>query len=289
MNVKDVSEAGMSYLVVVDSCGELTEDMKASGHYMTAPLKIDVDGYHFIDDDSFDQLEFLKRVKESPNVPRSACPSPEYYQRAFEKDVDHVYAVTLSGALSGSYNSAEVGRKLALEEHPQKKIHVFNSKSASIGETLIARKIGRLEEEGMEFEKIVETVQAYIETQVTWFVLESLDTLRKNGRLSNFKAFVATALKIKPICSSTPEGEIQQAGQARGINKALVKMTEMAAEAAERTENREIAVSHVNNPERGQMVIDALRERIPAKNYILMNGRGVTSMYANDGGIIVVI
>ena len=269
----------MSYLVVIDSCGELTPDMKASGHFMSAPLTMDVDQYHFVDDETFDQKEFLRRVKESPNCPKSACPSPQFYKECFDRDFDHLYAVTLSGALSGSY----------LEEHPHKKIHVFNSKSASIGETLIGRKIAEYEEAGFSFEEVIEKVDAYIESQVTWFVLESLDTLRKNGRLSNFKAFVATALKIKPICSSTPDGEIQQVGQARGINKALVKMVEMAAEAAGRMQDNEIAVSHTNNPERGQMVLDAIRERVKAKNYFLENGRGCTSMYANDGGIILVL
>ncbi len=279
----------MSYLVVVDSCGELTDDMLSSGHYLSAPLTLDIDGYHFVDDESFDQLDFLKRVRESPNVPRSACPSPQLYQEAFERDYDHVYAVTLSAALSGSYNSAELGRNLALENQPDKKIHVFNSKSASIGETLIARKIGELEEKGLAFERIIEEVNAYIESQVTWFVLESLDTLRKNGRLSNFKAAVASVLKIKPICSSTPDGNIQQVGQARGINRALVKMVEMACDAAENMEHKEVAVSHTNNPERGKMVLDAVRERVKAKNYILENAHGCTSMYANDGGIIVVM
>ena len=119
--------------------------------------------------------------------------------------------------------------------------------------------------------------------------LTILDTLRKNGRLSNFKAIVATALKIKPICTSTPEGEIQQVGQARGINKALVKMVEMAADSVGNMSDNEIAVSHVNNPERGQMVLDAIRERTNAKHYFMENGWGCTSMYSNDGGIILVL
>ncbi len=279
----------MSYKVIIDSCGELTEDMKASGHFTSAPLSMDVDQYHFVDDDTFDQQEFLRRVKESPNCPKSACPSPEFYQKCFEEDYDHIYAVTLSAALSGSYNSAMTARGMVLEDHPDKKIYVFDSKSASIGETLIGRRIAELEEQGLSFEDVVSRVEDYISGQVTWFVLESLDTLRKNGRLSNFQAIVASALKIKPICSSTEDGQIQQAGQARGINKALVKMVEMAAESSDHTQDKEIAVSHVNNPERGRMVLEALKERIPAKNYILENGRGCTSMYSGDGGIIVVL
>ena len=279
----------MSYLIVIDSCGELTDDMKASGHFVSAPLTLDVDQYHFVDDETFDQMEFLKRVKESPNCPRSACPSPELYKNYFEQDYDHIYAITLSAALSGSYNSAEVARGMVQEEYPDKKIHVFNSRSASIGQTLIGRRIAEYEEAELPYEEILEKTEEYINSQTTWFVLESLDALRKNGRLSNFKAFVATALKIKPICSSTPDGEIQQAGQARGINRALVKMVEMAAESAEHMEDKEIAVSHVNNPERGQMVLDAIKERVKAKNYFVENGRGVTSLYSSDGGIILVL
>ena len=123
---------------------------------------------------------------------------------AYDCEADHVYAVTLSSELSGSYNSAVLGRNLLLESSPEKKIHVFNSRSASVGETLIALKIEECESKNMEFEDIVREVEAYIESQNTYFVLESLETLRKNGRLSNLKAFVATALKIKPVMGATP-------------------------------------------------------------------------------------
>lgn len=279
----------MSFRVVVDSCGELTDEMKDSGLFVSVPFLIDISGHHFTDDASFDIGRFLKLVKESPTVARTACPSPERFQNAFDCDAERIYVVTISSQLSGAYNSAMLAKSMEEEDHPEKKIHVFNSKSASIGETLIARKIRECEEEGFSFEHTVEAVENYIESQVTWFVLEDLETLRKNGRLSNFKAALATALKIKPICSSTPEGTIQQAGQARGINKALVRMVDMAAEAAEHTEKKEIAVSCVACPERGQMVLDALKERIPAKDYLLVLASGLTTTYANEGGIVVVV
>lgn len=278
----------MSFRIVMDSSGELTEDMKESGLFVSVPFLIDISGHHFTDNESFDTHKFLKLVKESPTVAKSACPSPDKFQEEFG-DAERVYVVTLSAELSGAYNSARLAANMDEEEHEDRKVHVFNSKSASVGETLIARKIWECEKEGLSFERTVEIVEAYIEEQVTWFVLEDLDTLRKNGRLSNLKAALATALKIKPICSSTPEGTIQQAGQARGINKALVRMVEMAAESAQHTEKKEIAVSYVNCPERGQMVVDALKERIPAKNYILVEAGGLTTTYANNGGIVVVV
>ena len=100
----------MSYKVVVDSCGELTDEMKADGHFVSAPLTMRVDDEEFIDDETFHQARFLRAVAASPNCPKSACPSPEFYQKAYEGDAEHVYAVTLSAELSGSYNSAQLGR-----------------------------------------------------------------------------------------------------------------------------------------------------------------------------------
>lgn len=273
----------------MDSCGEISEDMKESGLFFSVPFSIDIEGHHFTDDESFDMKRFLRLVMESPTVAKSACPSPGKFQKAFGEEAERVYVVTISAQLSGAYNSACLAMNMEEEDHPDRKVHVFNSKSASVGETLIARKIWECEKEGFSFDHTVEAVEEYIESQVTWFVLETLDTLRKNGRLSNLKAALATALKIKPICSSTPDGAIQQAGQARGINKALVRMVDMAAEAAEHTEKKEIAVCHVDCPERGLMVLDALKEKVPARNYLLLPASGLTCTYANDGGIVVVI
>ena len=141
---------------------------------------------------------------------------------AFEGEAGHVYVVTLSGKLSGSYNSAVLAAQLYNEEHEEdKQIHVFNSKSASIGETLIGLKIQELEESGASFEEIVTEVESYISSMNTFFVIETLETLRKAGRLSGLKAFVANTLNIKPVMGSTKEGTIQQLGQARGMKKAL--------------------------------------------------------------------
>ena len=279
----------MKYKIIVDSCGELTPEMKQDERFASAALTLEVGADTIVDDDSFDQADFLRKVAAYPECPKSACPSPEVYQRGFEADAEHLYAVTLSAELSGSYNSAELGKSLTLEEHPDKKIHVFNSKSASIGETLIALKIQECEEAGMEFEQVVETVDAYIESQHTYFVLENLETLRKNGRLSRVKALVASALKIKPVMGSTPEGSICQLDQARGMNKAIVKMVEHVGEKGINIHEKTVAITHCNCPERAKMLEEAIRERLNPAKIVVMDTAGVSSMYANDGGVIVAV
>lgn len=279
----------MNYKIIVDSCGELTEEMKVSGRYETASLEIELQGKHIVDDETFDQAEFLKLVAESPECPKSSCPSPERYMEAYHCDAEHIYAATLSAELSGSYNSAVLGRNLYEEEYGEKKIHIFNSRSASVGETLIALKAAECEEKGMSFEETVETVEAYIEEQHTYFVLETLDTLRKNGRLTGLKSVMATALNIKPVMGATPEGTICQLGQARGIKKALVKMVEQVAEDVKNSKDKILAIAHCNCRDRAEAVKNMILEKINVKDVIILDTAGISSMYAADGGVIVVV
>ena len=270
----------MSYKIVIDSCGELLEEWKENPCF---------ESVNIIDDETFDQAAFLKKVAECPECPKSACPSPERYMRAFDCEADHVYAVTLSAELSGSYNSAVLGKSLLQEEHSDKQIYVFNSKSASIGQSLIALKIQEFEEAGCTFEQVIENVEAYIAEQHTFFVLDNLETLRKNGRLSKVKALVASALKIKPVMGSTDEGAICQLDQARGMNKALVKMAQNIVERTKDSEKKVLAISHCNCRERAVLLKNALEERMPTKRVIILDTAGVSSMYANDGGVIVAV
>lgn len=278
------------YKIVVDSCGELPEELKQDGHFYTVSLELEVDGYRVRDDAGFNQLDFLRRVKESAVGPKSSCPSPEEYMNAYEGEAGHVYVVTLSEKLSGSYNSAVLGKNLYGEEHPGgKQIHVFNSRSASVGETLIAIKIQECEEAGLSFEDVVKQTEAYIDSMNTYFVLETLETLRKNGRLSNLKAFIANTLNIKPVMGATKEGQICQLTQARGMNKALEKMVQSMIDRTKDCENRILAISHCNCPERAQAVRERIEKAVKFKKIIVIDTAGVSSMYANDGGVIMAV
>jgi DegV family protein with EDD domain len=279
----------LRYKIVIDSCGELLNEWKDDERFESVPLTLMVGADQIIDDETFDQLSFLKKVADYPECPKSACPSPERYMKAYDCEAEHIYAVTLSSELSGSYNSALLGKNLLLEDHPEKKIHVFNSCSASIGQTLIAAKIQECEEAGMSFEEVVSTVDRYIEGQHTFFVLENLDTLRKNGRLSKVKALVASALKIKPVMGSTDEGSICQLDQARGMNRAMIKMVEQVIAKTPDSADKVLAISHCNCPARAQVLKEAFEERMKLAKIIVLDTAGVSSMYANDGGVIVAV
>ena len=263
----------MDYRIIADSCLDLTPEMKEEGKIQIVSLILQVDGVDFVDDASFDQKKFIKAVAEFDGCPKSSCPSPEDYKKAFGEDEVPAFCVTLSAELSGSYNSAVLGQRLVQEEFPNKKVHVFNSRSASAGETLIAMKIQELAEAGMEFEAVVENVEEFIRHQETLFVLENLDTLRKNGRLSGMKATLVSVLNIKPVMMGTPEGTIE--------------MVEEVGKRALDMENKIFAISHCNCPERAAFVMEEVKKLYKFKKIVIADTAGVSTLYANDGGIVI--
>lgn len=280
----------MKFKIVADSCCDFDENGKKLDNIQIVPLTLHIGDTDIIDDETFDRLDFIKRVAEYPESPKSSCPSPGTYMEAYEGDYDCVFVVTLSGSLSGSWNSAEVGKKMYFEEHPddKKKIHVFDSCSASAGEARIATYIHELAStEGESFESIVEKVNAYKLEMKTFFVIETLETLRKNGRLTGLQAIVATVLNIKPVMSATDEGVIIKLDQARGMEKALKKLAQIIADTIKNPESKVLAITHCNCPERAKWMKEQIESLVKFKEITIGETRGVATMYANDGGIII--
>ncbi len=278
----------MSYRIVVDSCCELQEQYRNDDRFRIVPLRLEVGDYKVTDDETFDQKEFLRQVASCPQCPKSACPSPEKYREAYHCEAQEVYVVTLSSHLSGSYNSAEVGKDMYLEKYGEKKIHVVDSESASCGETQLAMRIMQCKEAGLSFEETVKKIETFKRRMRTYFVLDNLETLRKNGRLTGVKALVVSALNIKPVMVGT-FGQIEQRGQAIGTNKALARMADCLVADVPNPQERTLMISHCNCPERAQYMKSLMEKRASYKDIVIMDTAGVSSMYANDGGVIVTL
>ena len=280
----------MSYKIIGDSCLDLTADLKKDPHFQIIPLTLQVEHTQVIDDETFDQKKFLELVRSSSECPQTACPSPERFKEAFECDAEQIFVITLSEHLSGTYNSAVLAKKLYEEEHGQdgKNIAVFSSDSASSGELNIALYIQSLCQASLPFEEIEEKTRSFIKNMRTYFVLESLDTLRKNGRLTGLQAFFATALNIKPVMGAD-SGVIIKLDQARGINKALTRMADIAIREAGETKDKVLIIAHCNNPERAEVVKNEMCRQASFKDVIITETAGVATVYARDGGIIVAL
>ena len=276
----------MSFKIIVDSCCDLTPAQLREECFVKVPLTIRVGSHTIVDDDTFDQGELLWRMKESETAPQSACPSPMQYLEAFDCGADDLYVVTLSALLSGSHNAAAQARSIWLEDHPGANVHIFNSCSASAGEVLVALKIQELAQSGMDFTTVVDQVSRYINEMETYFVLETLDTLRKAGRLSRVQSLVTSTLRIKLLMGATPEGEICKKGQAMSVKQALNKMVALMADDLKHVGKR-LSIVHCNCLERAFYVKELAMKQCRFDEILVSDTGGITTMYANDGGIVV--
>lgn len=280
----------MSYKIIGDSCMDLTEELKKDPHFQMVPLTLQVGDYRVTDDEGFNQKEFLAKVKASPECPRTACPSPESFKEAFDTDAEYVFVVTLSNHLSGCYNSAALAKRLYEEEHgaDAKKIAVIDSLSASAGELNIALFIRDLCEKGLSFEEICKRTEEYRDSMKTYFVIETLDFLKKNGRLTGLTAFIASALNIKPVMGAD-KGSIIKLDQARGMSRALDRMAEIACKEGGDTSDKRLVIAHCNNPERAELVKEIMCKRAAFREVVITNTAGVATVYAGDGGIVMTL
>ena len=276
--------------ILADSCCDLSPELLKKTQAKIAPLTITIDDTHYVDDGTVDIPPYLAAMKASKNPVRSACPSPDLYAEDIRATEGDCFIVTLSAKLSGSHNAASLGVQLAQEDMPEKKVHVFDSESASAGETYIALMIHDLIAAGKSFEQIVELVEEKIRSMHTLFVLDSLDNLVKNGRISKTVALLANVLSIRLLMSDDGHGAIKNISKARGIKGALTQMVETCRKHTEglATASQRLVISYCNCPERARQVRDMIREKCPAIGEIILTPTSaLSSMYANDGGIVI--
>lgn len=270
--------------LIADSCADLTAEKKAWTDVRLVSLTLTVDGEDILDDERFCQRSFLEKMKKSEECPRSACPSPERYMKEFE-GADEIFIVTLSKHLSGSYQSAVLAKQMYQEEHPEVKIEVVDSRSASVGESIIVLKLRSLFDK-FSFEEIVKKINTFRDNSQTKFVLEDLDVFIKNGRLTQIQAILCNALNIKPLLAGK-EGQIVKLDQARGVERTLKKLVDAVVADVKEATTRTLAIAHCNHPARAEAVKQMIMSRVPFKECMIVNTGGVSTMYASEGGIVV--
>ncbi|MCC8016805.1 MAG: DegV family EDD domain-containing protein [Clostridiales bacterium] len=284
----------MAYKIVVDSCCDLTEDMKKWDNLEIIPLILQIGDYVTEDDKDFDQNDFIRRVSESNVLAKSACPSPEAFAAACDDDkYTDIYIITITDKLSGCYNSAVQGVELYKEEHGnEKNIHIFNSLSTSGTETIMAHKLKNAADSGMDFKDIVPMIEEYcVKNCGLYFCLESLDALKGNGRLFNLASNVIETLRVKLVCRRTEYGNISVAGKYLTEKIALAKLAGFVAKDTEGCDLTEkvCIISHVCCEEKADNVkklIETL-SGYSSENIIILKASGLNSLYACKGGIIV--
>lgn len=273
----------MTSKIVADSSCDLNSDLEQMMDVELVPFKIDVDEDSFVDDENLDVSKLIRKMNASPNPIKTSCPSPGDFVKVY--DAENVYVVTISEQLSGTYNSAILAKDMVLEESPDKFIHVFNSKGASVTETLTAMKIKECIDEGLSNVELVQKVEKFIDDMKTYFISEDLSNLVKNGRISKTKGLLINALNIKPIMIATDDGNIEAIDKARGSKKAFKKLVDIIGESGINFQERILAISHADALEKALDLKEDLK-KFNFKDIIIVETKGLSTGYVNDGGVI---
>ena len=273
-------------LIVADSCCDLPDFLRSHPQVRLVPFFITLEGQEYTDDATMDVPRFITQMAASPTPPRSACPSPHDYQVKFA-GADDIFVITISSQLSNSYNSARVAVTEALEEGQAQRIHIFDSRSASAGETLICLYLLEQMAKGLDFAAIVAATEAFIQRMETRFLLESLEHLAKNGRLRPMVAKLADALAIKPIMGATRQGEIVPVEKLRGYQRALRRLAELAIAGCQEQGKTMLVIAYCNCRERALFLRETIGGSCPELQIYLVETAGLSTTYADDGGIVI--
>ncbi|NMA79431.1 MAG: DegV family protein [Clostridiales bacterium] len=276
----------MKNIIVSDSCLDFNDDLlPVEDSLIRVPFNINISGEEIVDKD-LDIDELISKMKASKDKITTSCPSPNDYLEAFKKGMN-AFAVTISAKLSGSHNSAVIAKRIAEESKDEGEVHVFDCKSAAAGQNLVVLKIKKLLEDKLSFAKIVEEVNRYIEGLKTIFVLDSLDNLIKNGRVSPLTGLIGTALHIVPIMGDDGDGNIVVKERVRGKKRAFDKLIELIGKSNVDFKNTVLAITHINAMEKAIKIKDELQRLYSFKDIHIFKGGGLSTVYGDDGGIII--
>jgi DegV family protein with EDD domain len=275
---------GLSDAIVADSSCDLTDELATELNVVTVPFTMTLEERSYSDDNELDLPSFMRAMKATTGRIGSAAPSPYLFKQAFERTAAR-FAITLSSKLSACHENAVLGAEMA-DVPVHEKPHIFDSMSASAGEVLVALKIRQLLREGLHHMEVVQRVEAFIASMKTYFVLENVDNLLKNGRLNKVAGKLTSLLNIKPILGSDGQGAIKLFGFSRNQNKAIAKMAALVVESGKSTEDESLVVTHCGNQALAERVVAAITQKSRFREALILPTRGLSSVYTDEQGVV---
>ena len=256
------------YIIMTDSCGDLSEQEVAELGVVVLPLSFTIDGETYLntpDHAAMHPEEFFRRVAGGA-VCTTAAVSVGAFSDAMKNVLSEgrdILCICFSGALSTTYQSACIAAEDLKAEHPEAKIIVIDSLSASRGQgMLVYRAVQERRRTGADVEALADYVRSIIQGQCHWFIVDDLNHLKRGGRVSATAALVGTMLGIKPVLHADGEGRLIPMSKARGTRAALTALVDKVAElGVEPERNQPMFICHAACPESVEFVKGLLRER----------------------------
>ena len=268
--------------IVVDSSASLYQ--LDGVDFAAVPLKIVTDEREYLDDGTLDAVEMATTLRTYKGKTSTSCPNISDWLGAYE-GADEVYAITITGTLSGSCNAAQLAAEEYQAEHPEAKVFVLDSLSAGPELVLLAEHIRDLLAEGMAFDDVCEEMLRYRRHTHLLFSLESLANLARNGRVKPAVAAVARMLGIRVIGQASEIGELDVLCKTRGEHGALERIVlELKGHGYN---GGKLQISHCDNPAAAERLKHMVQAVFDGAKVTVTPCGGLCSYYAELGGLLV--
>lgn len=275
----------MEWKIVVDTACDFREIPNKAENviYERVPFSLQIEDKIFVDTLDLDIDKMMEEMYDSSEAARSACPSPEAYLAAY-RGAKNVIVLTLTGAMSGSYNSAVISEKMLKEENKDVNIHIIDTLSAGGENDLYLLKINELIKEGLSFDEVVSEMKKYQENSKLIFVLEKVDNLVKNGRLNKFAATVVGLLNMRMVGEASNEGTLHLLHKVRGEKKAVSSIVDEMIKAGYK--GGRVVATHRNNENICKKIEEKLKDKFSDIEFIIVPTSGICSFYGEEGGML---
>ncbi len=272
----------MNIRIVTDSSANL--QTMADMDFAVAPLKVITDEREFVDHASLDVGEMLAYMEAYKGRSQTSCPNASDWLSAFG-DAEQIICVTITSALSGSYNAALAAAQMYESDHPDRRVFVLDTLSAGSEVTLVVKKLGELIRAGLPFEEVCTAIRAYLHTTGLYFMLKSLHNFAANGRISPSVAKLAGMLGLCVVGRASDEGTLEPTDKCRGEARSFARILEHLG-AAGFSEGR-LIITHCQNPTGATTLQARILDRFPHASVTVTEALGLCSYYLESGGILV--
>lgn len=278
----------MKYKILTDSGCDLPE--KIIKPFDIIPMSLNIDGKVYKDTVDLTKKKYYSLMESARSFPGSAAPSPYEYLKKIGKNDERIFILTISSALSSSYNNARIAKKQLsdkISEKTERFVHVFDSLNASIGQGLALLKIKELIDKKLPQGEIIECVNKYIRELETFFILENMDNLINSGRINKVLGKIVSVLNIKLIMNKTDQGEITLYDKARGSKKAFNKLFNIIGQQGHKIEDKILGIAHYNCLDKAEYLKKKVKEIYPFKDIIITRIGPTIATYAAEGGLVI--
>lgn len=279
------------FVIVTDSCCDLPKEYIYGNSIPFAMLPFSYNNKEYLDDlgQSISQKQFFDDLRAGALPNTSQANSESFYNifKAVALSGKDVVYIGVSSGLSGTYNSANIGKTTILEEFPSVCIYIIDVLTASLGQGLMVRKAVEMKNEGCSAEQIVCEIEKNIQNLNTYITVQDLNFLKRGGRISNVAATLGIVMHIKPILTINQVGRVMPVLKVRGRKKSITKLAEIVQEKIKNPETQTIAICHADCYAEAEKLKEEILKRVQVKEVIIHYIGPVVGRFSGPGALAV--